>query len=81
MNTFPIKFMTVCTELDMLVTASEKNRRFKVELVTGEPNPLILRKSESGEWSVEQPGGRAILENRYEDIGASIDEYLQGIDD
>lgn len=65
-------------ELDMIVTASEKNRQFKIELVTGEPDPMVLNRSESGEWSIGHPGGRIALVQRYQDIGTSIDTYLDG---
>lgn len=80
MNTFSIKFKTVSMELDVIVTASEKNRKFKIELVTGEPDPMILNRSESGEWSIGYPGGRIALEHRYQDIGTSIDAYLEDKD-
>lgn len=64
-------------ELDLMVTASETNQKFKVELVTGEPYPMILNRSETGKWSIEQPGERIILEQRHLEIGTSIDEYLK----
>lgn len=80
MNTFSIKFETAAMELDMIVTASEKNRKFKIELVTGEPEPMILNRSEGGEWSIEHPGGRIVLVHRYQDIGTSIDAYLESTD-
>ena len=79
MNTFSIKFKTVCMELDLIVTSSENASRFKIEMVTGEPNPMVLKRSENGKWDVIQSGGRTILKQRYEEIGTSIDNYFKSM--
>ena len=77
MKTFSIRFNTGCLELDALVTSSENQQKFKVEMVTGEPDPMILRKSEQGTWVIENAGERRISAQCFEDIEKEIDTYLE----
>ncbi|MEJ2884143.1 hypothetical protein [Pedobacter sp. GR22-6] len=77
MRIFPVHFKTGSLDLDAIVTSSEAADRFKVEMVTGEPNPIILKRSEDGSWLVENPGGRRLSPECYQNIGTAISEHLK----
>ena len=77
MKTFSIRFNTGCLELDALVTSSENHQKFKVEMVTGEPDPMILRRSDQGTWKIENSGERKISAQCFRDIEKEIDAYLE----
>jgi len=55
METFSVKFRVGNLDLDAIVTEHDHHRKFKVELVTKEPEPILLTSSLKGEWSVDQP--------------------------
>ncbi|WP_449439076.1 hypothetical protein [Pedobacter steynii] len=75
MRTFPVRFRKASMELDVLVTSSDNCRKFKVEMVTGEPDPIVLSRT-NGEWTVEHPGTRCFPPEGYEDLEKAIDNYL-----
>ncbi|WP_316788706.1 hypothetical protein [Pedobacter frigoris] len=77
MKAFPINFKMGNIDLDAIVTSSEDNHKFKVEMVTGEPDPIILRREKTGSWNIENNGGRRISSACFEDIGKAIDEHLK----
>lgn len=76
MNTFSVKFKVRSLELDLIVTASDEYEKFKVELVTGEPNPIRLERSGPGKWTVVHPGQRNLTENEFIDLQHVIDGYI-----
>ncbi|TKC09631.1 hypothetical protein [Pedobacter frigoris] len=76
MKTFPVNFKIGNIDLDAIVTSSEDDHKFKVEMVTGEPDPIILRRQTAGSWNVENSGGRRMSPSCFEDIGKAIDDYL-----
>jgi nucleotide-binding universal stress UspA family protein len=79
METFSVEFKVGNLELDALVTAFDYHRRFKVELVTNERDPIILFRSEAGDWKIEQPGQRAISEKGFHALEKAIDRHLDRI--
>lgn len=76
MGTFSVEFKVGSLELDAIVTAFDHHKRFKIELVTNEEDPIILLRSIQGYWTVERPGGRAMPENGFVALGNAIDIYL-----
>lgn len=79
MKIFPITFKVGCLELDAIVTESSNEHRFKVEMVTGEPDPIILRRDVDGVWSVESAGDRAFQPDVYKDMEKKIEAFLASI--
>lgn len=76
MRTFPVRFRKASLELDVLVTSSDNCQKFKVEMVTGEPDPIVLNKA-NGKWTVEQAGSRCLSPEGYTDLENAIDSYLK----
>ena len=79
MKIFSITFKIGCLELDAIVTESDNDHRFKVEMVTGEPDPIVLRRSDEGTWTVENFGGRSISAEGYKSIQKEIEARLASI--
>jgi len=79
MKVFPIIFNAGCVELDAIVTASDNEQRFKVEMVTGEPDPIILRRTEDYSWIIENYGGRTLSGEVFQDIEKKIEAFLASI--
>jgi len=79
MKIFPIAFKIGCLDLDAIVTESDNDRRFKVEMVTGEPDPIVLRRSDEGSWTIENFGGRSISAEGYKSIQKEIEAKLASI--
>ena len=79
MKIFPIAFKIGCLDLDAIVTESDNDRRFKVEMVTGEPDPIVLRRSDGGSWTIENFGGRSISAEGYKSIQKEIEAKLASI--
>lgn len=77
MKVFPVRFKIGSLDLGAIVTASNDNRKFKIEMVTGEPDPVVLRRGDDGQWTIENPGGRRISPQCYQDIGKAIDEHIE----
>ena len=79
METFSVAFKTGNFELDAIVTACNHHRRFKVEMVTEEDDPIILQRSASGEWTVENRGQRTIQDTGFQELEKAIDDHLHQI--
>jgi len=79
MQIFPIQFKIGCVELDAIVTESDSGHRFKIELVTGEADPIVLRRSKEGVWTIESHGGRPIPHSAFEDIQKEIEAKAASI--
>jgi hypothetical protein len=73
MKIFQINFKIGCLELEAIVTKSDNEQRFKIELVTGEPDPIIMHRTEGGTWIIEQSGGRSVPEEGYHAIQKEIE--------
>lgn len=76
MRIFPVHFKTGSLDLDAIVTSSESGDRFKVEMVTGEPDPIMLKRLEDGSWLIESHGGRRLTPECYRNIGKAISDHL-----
>ncbi|HMI02308.1 MAG TPA: hypothetical protein VK541_07495 [Pedobacter sp.] len=79
MKIFSIAFKVGCLDLDAIVTESDNDHRFKVEMVTGEPDPIVLRRSDEGTWTIENFGGRSISAEGYKSIQKEIEARLASI--
>jgi nucleotide-binding universal stress UspA family protein len=77
MKTFSVKFTAGNLPLDAIVSVSDNHHKYKVELVTGEPQPILLKRSSYGEWSIENQGQRLVSPAHFEALQNAIDEYLQ----
>ncbi|WP_158800023.1 hypothetical protein [Pedobacter sp. L105] len=77
MKTFSVKFKVRSLELDLIITASDQNEKFKVELITGEPNPIRLERSAYGKWVVINPGLRNLTDQEFISLQQVIDENLK----
>ena len=77
MNTFSVKFKVRSLELDLIITASDHNEKFKVELITGEPNPIRLERSAEGKWTIINPGSRSLTDQEFISLQQMIDENLK----
>ncbi len=77
MRIFPVHFKTGSLDMDAIVTSSDTVDRFKVEMVTGEPDPIILKRLKDGSWLIENPGGRRLSSECYQNIGRAISEHLK----
>jgi nucleotide-binding universal stress UspA family protein len=76
MKTFSVKFKAGSLDLDAIVTASARLQRFKVEMITGEPDPIRLQRSATGNWTIENQGQRALSEAQFLEIEKAIDQHL-----
>lgn len=76
MKTFPVIFNAGQIELSAIVTASSNNQKFKVEMVTGEPDPIVLKRSAQGSWSIEQSGRRNLTSSGYKELESVIEAHL-----
>jgi nucleotide-binding universal stress UspA family protein len=76
MNTFSVKFKAGSLDLSAIVTVSDHHQRFKVEMITGEPNPILLRRSATGNWTIENPGSRALSAEQFLELEKAIDQYI-----
>lgn len=76
MKIFPIKFNIGCIELDAIVTESDHDRRFKIEMVTGEHDPIVLKRTAASTWVIEHPGGRNIPAEGYAAMEKEIEDKL-----
>lgn len=76
MKSFSVKFNAGSLELAAIVTASERLQRFKVELVTGETDPIILKRDISGNWSVENTGTRTLNDEQFITLQQAIETEL-----
>ncbi len=79
METFSVAFKAGNLELDALVTAFDHHRRFKVEMVTNERNPIILLRSAPGQWSIASRGQRTIPDIGFQSLEKAIDAHLHQI--
>lgn len=79
METFPVAFNVGNLELDAIVTAFDHRRRFKVEMVTNERNPIILQRLAPGEWKIENRGERTIQDKGFQELEKAIDDHLHQI--
>ena len=76
MKTFSVKFKAGSLDLDAIVTASARLQRFKVEMITGEPDPIRLQRSATGSWTIQNQGQRMLSKEQFLEIEKAIDEHL-----
>lgn len=76
METFFVKFQAGSLELSAIVTTAEHYRRFKVEMVTNERDPIVLERSLKGDWTVVDRGQRSLSDADFQELERAIDEQL-----
>ena len=76
MHTFSVKFKVRSLELAAIVTASDHYDKFKVELITGEPSPIQLKRDENGNWTVAHPGQRNLAGEEFINLQQVIDQQI-----
>ncbi|WP_316839392.1 universal stress protein [Pedobacter gandavensis] len=76
METFFVKFKAGSLELGGIVTTAHHSRRFKVEMVTNEPDPIVLDRSVNGIWKLVERGQRKLSDADFEALEAAIEEQL-----
>lgn len=76
MDTFPVKFPVGHLELDGIVTAFDHHQKFKVEMVTNEPKPILLNRSLNGKWMIEERGERIISDEEFNGLQNAIEQQL-----
>jgi nucleotide-binding universal stress UspA family protein len=79
METFSVKFTAGSLELAAIVTAFDHHQQFKIEMVTKEPEPIRLRRSVEGNWTVIQKGARNLSDLDLESLQKAIDARLDEI--
>ncbi len=77
MEAFSLKFSTWFIDLTVIVTASDQYSRFKVEMVTDETDPILLKRSNQGEWTVVKRGQRNITDEGFKVLQKEIETYLR----
>ncbi len=73
METFSLRLI----DQDVIVTASDQYRSFKVQLATDETEPALLKRSNKGDWTVVQPGQRNIADKGFNLLQNEIETYLE----
>jgi nucleotide-binding universal stress UspA family protein len=79
METFPVKFRAGSLDLNAIVTEQDRHHKFKVELVTKEPQPIILLRSVTGEWTVADRGTRNLSDSDFVELENAIEAQLSDI--
>jgi nucleotide-binding universal stress UspA family protein len=83
MDTFTMKFQLGQGELEIGLIISpldQTHRKFQVERITGEQNPVILTRSTNDKWLIENPGKWEISDRKFQELGKLIDAHLDKID-
>lgn len=79
METFSVKFRAGSMDLSAIVTEYEHHQKFKVEMVTDEPEPVLLNRSLEGQWTVAQSGQRNFSEQEFQALEWAIEQQLNEI--
>lgn len=79
METFSTKFRAGSLHLNALVTEYDHHQKFKVELVTEEPQPILLTRSVKGEWLVTERGSRNFSDVALQQLTQAIETQLSKI--
>ncbi|UEG54708.1 hypothetical protein LLH06_07000 [Mucilaginibacter daejeonensis] len=54
----------------------ESYTRFKLENITGEPDPMFINKDESGHWTIEKSGSISLPEHVFEQCCNELQRQL-----
>ena len=79
METFSVKFTAGSLDLAAIVTAFDHHQQFKVEMITREPEPIRLKRTIEGEWTIVQRGSRNLSDIDFESLEQAIDARLAEI--
>ncbi|HEY0176132.1 MAG TPA: universal stress protein, partial [Pedobacter sp.] len=79
MNTFSVKFKAGSLDLSAIVTVWDHHQKFKVEMITGEPDPILLRRSAAGQWTIENPGQRTLSGEQFQNLEKAIEQHLTAL--
>ncbi|WP_316819182.1 universal stress protein [Pedobacter nyackensis] len=76
METFSVKFRAGSLDLSVIVTEHDHHQKFKVEMVTNEPKPILLMRSVKGEWTIVERGLRNFSEHDFDALKLAIEGQL-----
>jgi len=79
METFSVKFRAGSLDLSVIVTEHNHHQKFKVEMVTNEPKPILLTRSVKGEWAIVERGLRNFSDQDFEALKLAIETELNDI--
>lgn len=79
METFSLGFRAGNLELSASVTEYDHHQKFKVEMLRDEPDPILLSRSQKGEWTVAQPGSRKFSNSDFQELEDAIEVHLNEI--
>jgi len=79
METYSVKFRAGSLDLSVIVTEADHHRKFKVEMVTNEPKPILLTRSVKGEWTIVERGLRNFSDQDFEALRLAIEGQLSEI--
>ena len=79
MNSFTARFRSGNLNLGVIITPLKGNHKFKVQMVTGDRNPVILTRSDKELWLIDNPSKLAITNKDFQKLGKIIDAYLNKI--
>lgn len=79
METFSVKFKAGSLDLAAIVTAFDHHQQFKVEMITREPEPIRLKRSVKGQWTVVQRGSRNLSDLDFESLEQAIDARMDEV--
>lgn len=83
MDTFTMKFRIGKGQLEvglMITPLDQDHHKFKLERITGEPDPVIMTRSAKDRWLIENPGKWSISNQEFQELGSKIDAHLDKID-
>ncbi|TZF83758.1 hypothetical protein FW774_09830 [Pedobacter sp. BS3] len=71
---FPVRGMI----MSLIVTPLDAElNRFKVEMITGAPNPVLLKRSVDGTLEIEDPGKWRLTIEELNELSAHIDQKIK----
>jgi len=79
MNSFTARLRAGKLDLGVIITPLENCQKFKIEMVTGDRNPVILTCPDNKLWMIDNPGKWPVTDRGFQKLGKVIDEYLDRI--
>jgi nucleotide-binding universal stress UspA family protein len=76
MEAFSVKFRAGSLDLSAIVTGYDHHQKFKVELVSEEPEPVLLTRSTKGEWTITERGPRNFTDQDFQELERAIEMQL-----
>lgn len=77
METFSITFKAGTLDLSATITEYDHHQKFKVEMVTEEPEPILLTRSVKGEWTIDEFGAGNLSARDFRELQNAIEAKLK----